>query len=688
MAKINKKLNYIALPASIKRGNASPLDTTFLWNDYSLMKEYASSGDTAYVGQLLTLVNEEDKTSTLYIIEDENGSLRELEKKRLNSEETFSLTDNTINLKNWGVQYYIWDENSQEYVIQKVDHSHSWIAGLEPKVSKKEDGSFELAWYQPLKNNATNELMRNFSLNKEEFLPLEGGEMTGDIILKDGSPAISEKIFNSKISSFKKMNREIVAWLPEIEDAEINTIYMVRNTAGTYNEYLLIDGQFQLIGDTSIDLSNYIEKVDESIPYNFAVFTQDGKIKDGLLNASDFVSSSHLDDMSKHISKKERDIWNMKRILNTALDICSIENPREGEILETLGYYKVGDGGEAKYLIKEREECDIDEFINISINNSSLVACLFSHSVNALQCGIKRDETPQEAFFYHNAFKNFKSIFFPKGKYVISETITVPNGSSIIGESTAETIFIPAKNFKSPNQILFYFPVEEFQLGTIKNFSCQNLNYSINENCSLTAIQIGEDNNSKKINAKNFELLNLEFSLFFNGIICHNKLQFSNFNNLSFDSGKLALLMKGDNISVSNVFVDKQDIIIQSENSIYDRIKIKEGNFYFEGSYNSLLQTDILNCSEIVFKNASNTNMNNVKCVGGSPIKIQGLMSGTKFDLRIINCLKQINSTFQQYIEQSRNFGLIICENCVGDFKSSLFFKSYYGRYEEIFTIS
>lgn len=62
-----------------------------------------------------------------------------------------------------------------------------------------------------------------------------------------------------------RLRREVVAELPTVEDAIENTIYLVPN-GGTDNnvkdEYLFIDGAFELLGSTEIDMSDYYSKTE------------------------------------------------------------------------------------------------------------------------------------------------------------------------------------------------------------------------------------------------------------------------------------------------------------------------------------------------------------------------------------------------------------------------------------------
>lgn len=76
MATILNNAAYMALPMNIKRGNPIPLDTTAVWYDKTELENYAASGATAYVGQVLTLVA--DGKCEAYMISNENGDLVKL----------------------------------------------------------------------------------------------------------------------------------------------------------------------------------------------------------------------------------------------------------------------------------------------------------------------------------------------------------------------------------------------------------------------------------------------------------------------------------------------------------------------------------------------------------------------------------------------------------------------------------
>ena len=76
MAVILNNAPYMGLPLSIKRGNPAPVDTTAVWYSLTELNEYAKTGATAYVGQVLTLV--EGGKCEAYMISNEAGTLIKL----------------------------------------------------------------------------------------------------------------------------------------------------------------------------------------------------------------------------------------------------------------------------------------------------------------------------------------------------------------------------------------------------------------------------------------------------------------------------------------------------------------------------------------------------------------------------------------------------------------------------------
>ena len=66
------------------------------------------------------------------------------------------------------------------------------------------------------------------------------------------------------VANSEHLKREIVTSLPDASNADAHTIYMVSKTDGSgnqkYDEYMLVNGAFEKIGDSAVDLTNYATK--------------------------------------------------------------------------------------------------------------------------------------------------------------------------------------------------------------------------------------------------------------------------------------------------------------------------------------------------------------------------------------------------------------------------------------------
>lgn len=121
-----------------------------------------------------------------------------------------------------------------------------------------------------------------------EALEAQDGVLAGEInALETGLSNVytkqeTDSAIAAAIAAVDHLSREIVETLPE--NANANVIYMVRREGGTgqdvYNEYMYINGAWEIIGDTSVDLTGYAKTEDilvKSVSSDFTV-TGDGQL--------------------------------------------------------------------------------------------------------------------------------------------------------------------------------------------------------------------------------------------------------------------------------------------------------------------------------------------------------------------------------------------------------------------------
>ena len=123
----------------------------------------------------------------------------------------------------------------------------------------------------------TDELGKQVSQNTTDISELEdskadkaeslAGYNIGDAYTKTEVDTLVKR----EITQAYHISKEIVSVLPDVADAKDNIIYLVpKETTGdkqAYDEYMLINGSFEKIGDTETDLTNYTTRaeVDQKI---------------------------------------------------------------------------------------------------------------------------------------------------------------------------------------------------------------------------------------------------------------------------------------------------------------------------------------------------------------------------------------------------------------------------------------
>lgn len=73
-----------------------------------------------------------------------------------------------------------------------------------------------------------------------------------------------DSAITTAVANAEHLKRSIVTTLPEVASADVHTIYMVEITGGDgnqkYEEFMLINGAFEKIGDSAVDLTDYATK--------------------------------------------------------------------------------------------------------------------------------------------------------------------------------------------------------------------------------------------------------------------------------------------------------------------------------------------------------------------------------------------------------------------------------------------
>lgn len=233
------KLDW-AMP--FQRTGAFPLDRSSVFSSYADAVKYAAGagdderglGGTSYVGQTISVYN--NGSVTLYIIEADR-SLKEVGSAPAGDNVSIEFAGGKLQVKGFGKGYYKYVPATSDEAEKYQFVADDFIAGLEPRVVTNSEGALEIAWYQPS--------------NKEFYTKIE-----------------TDTLIKTAINNADHLKRKIVAATGEIDltakDAD-QYIYMVPNGLqhddDKYDEYIVIEGKLEKVGDWEVDLTGYYTKV-------------------------------------------------------------------------------------------------------------------------------------------------------------------------------------------------------------------------------------------------------------------------------------------------------------------------------------------------------------------------------------------------------------------------------------------
>ena len=188
-----------------------------------------------------------------------------------------TLVDDKITVADYGKSYWYYDENNFEEVQVNETDLTKWPTKVELEVKNG-----VARWVRP----------------KATYNPMQG-TLDGVLVTLARDPLANSEASTknyvdttvaSAIANADHLKRRIVTTLPSV-GIESNTIYMIKDDTVTgadkYKEYILIDGTLTQIGDTSVDLTNYVQKPTVQAAGNLVSVAADGSLVDSGIAASE-----------------------------------------------------------------------------------------------------------------------------------------------------------------------------------------------------------------------------------------------------------------------------------------------------------------------------------------------------------------------------------------------------------------
>lgn len=134
---------------------------------------------------------------------------------------------------------------------------------------------------------------------------------------------------------------------------------------------------------------------------------------------------------------------------DSVADLKAAENLVSGSLVKTYGYYDYNDNGGAFYRVRDIINTDVpDDVTIIALHDVNLVAELLFDKINVKQFGAKGDGVTDDTVaiqkaldylrVYPRADKDYSTLYFPEGEYIVTNTLTYTNGrwTKIYGKAT------------------------------------------------------------------------------------------------------------------------------------------------------------------------------------------------------------------------------------------------------------
>lgn len=273
---------------AFSRAGSLPLDSSEVQDSLEAAQNYAKSAK-AYAGQTIKALVDGKYVS--YVLQPSgSGTSLELSKVGVDASEVKTVVRVVDSLpesgQEQGVLYinltdhkgYVYNGSAFVQVFEQVEALGDKVAEAASKIQAVEGDIATIKGSAETEGSIANAISQSKS-----YTDTVKGELDSAIAAKADANAVYTKVdadaaIQKAITDSGHLKRSIVSSLPAESDADPNTIYMVpKGTADGaqqhYDEFMLLNGAFEKIGDTKVDLADYATKEEVKAAKTEAVST-------------------------------------------------------------------------------------------------------------------------------------------------------------------------------------------------------------------------------------------------------------------------------------------------------------------------------------------------------------------------------------------------------------------------------
>lgn len=243
---------------SINRTNPLPLDANSVFETLTDAENYAKTNALAYPGQVITVVDETSVAVYVIVATGASGSLNKLASTTASGdvvEDIKNLQGEITNIKNGTTVVGAATKATQDGDGKVISEEYAKKATVDTMATKLETVA-EGAQVNVIEGVAAK-------------TTADGGFVDLSIVAKKVQLDLSNFATKADVSAIPKFAIKVVTELPT-EDISTSTIYLKAHEHGEgdgYDEYIYVDAAWEKIGNTDVDLSDYLKSADASTLY-------------------------------------------------------------------------------------------------------------------------------------------------------------------------------------------------------------------------------------------------------------------------------------------------------------------------------------------------------------------------------------------------------------------------------------